>query len=75
MCSRTGRARDEPDGQPRATTQAFLERSHLSPIPLVIVAQEMQQPMKGQDPLLDRRCVAVHACLTTGHAHRDGNVA
>ena len=66
---------DQTVPHPRLSQQALLERSHPSPIALMIVAEKVEETVQGEDPKLDREAMAEIARLASGHAGRDGNIA
>jgi hypothetical protein len=48
---------------------------HLTLVPFVIVAQEMQQSMKGQDPQFDAHRVAIPGRLSPGQGSGNRDIA
>jgi len=55
--------------------QALLDRSHAAVIALMIVAEEVQQAVKGEDPKLNSGAVAGLTRLARGHPAGDDDVA
>ena len=69
-------AGNQTRGQPGATAKPLFNPPHLSLVALVIVAQEVQKAVEGQDSEFDRESGAPAARrLAAGDADGDGDVA
>src|SRR5712671_6947435 len=73
-CSWRG-ALDQPLSQAALSPQPALDALHAPVVALVIVAQEVQQPVQGQDSDLGAFGVAGLARLAPRHASGDDDVA
>jgi hypothetical protein len=66
---------DQTVPHPRLPQQALLERSHPSPIAIMIVTEKVEEAMQREDPKLDRKAMAEVARLAAGHSGGDDNIA
>ena len=66
---------DQSGRQPRAPPQPLFEPPHGASVPLVIVAQKVQQAMEGQNPQLGGQIVPLGPCLAGCHAKGNGEIA
>jgi hypothetical protein len=68
-------ALDQPFDQAAAAAEAALEASHAAVIALVIIAEQMEQPVERKDAKLSRKGMAGFPRLTPGHAGGNHDVA
>ncbi|HEY3042952.1 MAG TPA: hypothetical protein VGJ39_02955 [Vicinamibacterales bacterium] len=65
---------DEAFAQTSFTPKTLLGAPHLATVVFVVVAEQMQQPMQGQDPELGELGVAGFPGLTPRHSPRDDDL-
>jgi len=66
---------DQALTQPALSAQPFFDAAHASAVALVVVAEEMQEPVQREDAQLGGLAVARVACLALRHAAGDYDVS